>query len=811
MSDCQCTKDCKNILKYCKPCKTSKPLFNFGTSKGIMHARSDCKACNNLHAPKAGTIKTNDIYRIRLEKFNEICKKLSHDVSKSMNIMKPQNLCDIVKSINPLKCQISGEILGIITKTPNVFAITYKNPKNHPKTPENVLIVSSRIKKIRENMSNRQKHIDEVDFGDNIIICTKKSKSKDSSSSSSETSSIDFEQMHKLNKLSLQKRKNDKIAINNSIFVNSNDNYVNGVLGNDFDIEIFGININNIETHNNNCPEIKDEIDIKNKANWYNILHNENNVNVKVYQETNQIDVSRDIRICNNNCLPKCLRKTNSMIYGSTFDLLRNKYYECISIKANNDEKFAQIPEVAAYLKRKKIYVREKQQEYYQIRKEKNPEKYEENRQKSVDAVKLYRQSDTYKKEYLDDRVTHIDRTICQLKSNHKLQINCDKIGIDYLIKLIHARCFYCRNFYTEYNGIDRYCNSKNITDITQLVPCCQMCNMIKGVQNAYEFIGNCRRICINYLGLVDIIQTKWFTKTGISTISAYKSSSKSRTKRYNTNEKYTIEISDIRINELFKMNCTYCGISCANGIDRYDNDIGYTFENSVPCCCTCNKMKLNYDIANWIEKIKNIAYTTHYLPVDDYFECVYCGEYADWVSENDSIKTLCNWCINNLLILGGENYVYYCKYAYERGFEIDFTVDSIKPAEYEKNKTGLYSLYHTNGGVDKNIMAGKFVNIMKKSSTRCKICGNFSDNKMVICEDISNYKDISNVYVACKLCMIIKNGASFYDTINRFDNICDNYKYDYIDEDFIDYDDKIQSIKCKHPANLYIEKKFKK
>lgn len=43
------------------------------------------------------------------------------------------------------------------------------------------------------------------------------------------------------------------------------------------------------------------------------------------------------------------------------------------------------------------------------------------------------------------------------------------------------------------------------------------------------------------------------------------------------------------------------------NGIDRLDNTIGYVFSNCVPCCFTCNKMKLDYTKEMFTEKVKQI------------------------------------------------------------------------------------------------------------------------------------------------------------------------------------------------------------
>ena len=63
-------------------------------------------------------------------------------------------------------------------------------------------------------------------------------------------------------------------------------------------------------------------------------------------------------------------------------------------------------------------------------------------------------------------------------------------------------------------------------------------------------------------------------------------------------------EIPEELFDGLVKSNCHYCtgipsnvfkrrkGLFVYNGIDRKDNSIGYTPENSVPCCDTCNRMK---------------------------------------------------------------------------------------------------------------------------------------------------------------------------------------------------------------------------
>lgn len=43
------------------------------------------------------------------------------------------------------------------------------------------------------------------------------------------------------------------------------------------------------------------------------------------------------------------------------------------------------------------------------------------------------------------------------------------------------------------------------------------------------------------------------------------------------------------------------------NGIDRVDNSLGYTIDNCVTCCDTCNKMKTNYDLDFFYKHIEKI------------------------------------------------------------------------------------------------------------------------------------------------------------------------------------------------------------
>jgi len=81
---------------------------------------------------------------------------------------------------------------------------------------------------------------------------------------------------------------------------------------------------------------------------------------------------------------------------------------------------------------------------------------------------------------------------------------------------------------------------------------------------------------------------------------------------------------------QIVKKDCTYCGAepriyeskpaygrgrtvkTLMNGIDRIDSSLGYVSGNVVPCCGTCNKMKMAMDREDFEMHVLKIA--KHYL-----------------------------------------------------------------------------------------------------------------------------------------------------------------------------------------------------
>ncbi len=94
----------------------------------------------------------------------------------------------------------------------------------------------------------------------------------------------------------------------------------------------------------------------------------------------------------------------------------------------------------------------------------------------------------------------------------------------------------------------------------------------------------------------------------------SYKQSAKSKN--------HTFELSKKAFKKLTKSNCHYCGCEpyveriapnarggyLYNGIDRKNNEEGYTAENSLPCCGGCNYLKRDMDYDVFINHCTSIA-----------------------------------------------------------------------------------------------------------------------------------------------------------------------------------------------------------
>lgn len=57
----------------------------------------------------------------------------------------------------------------------------------------------------------------------------------------------------------------------------------------------------------------------------------------------------------------------------------------------------------------------------------------------------------------------------------------------------------------------------------------------------------------------------------------------------------------------LHSLPCIYCGSPTNGGIDRLDNNLGYSISNSAPCCELCNHMKWKLTQRDFFSQISKI------------------------------------------------------------------------------------------------------------------------------------------------------------------------------------------------------------
>jgi len=119
----------------------------------------------------------------------------------------------------------------------------------------------------------------------------------------------------------------------------------------------------------------------------------------------------------------------------------------------------------------------------------------------------------------------------------------------------------------------------------------------------------------------------------------------------------HIFELTDIQVKELIIQNCHYCGIQPSsvlnfhynrepflyNGIDRVDNEKGYTFDNVVPCCSICNYAKKSMSKEQFLQWIKRI-YINQYRKVTNLtpgqlIDLLFTTDYKCWWAQEKMLN----------------------------------------------------------------------------------------------------------------------------------------------------------------------------
>lgn len=86
-----------------------------------------------------------------------------------------------------------------------------------------------------------------------------------------------------------------------------------------------------------------------------------------------------------------------------------------------------------------------------------------------------------------------------------------------------------------------------------------------------------------------------------------YRKSNKGRYYRYGYNAKLRgidFQLTREEFDKIISLECVYCGSIDGVGVDRVDNNIGYTQSNCSPCCTKCNMMKKDMGCSDFIRQV---------------------------------------------------------------------------------------------------------------------------------------------------------------------------------------------------------------
>ena len=212
-----------------------------------------------------------------------------------------------------------------------------------------------------------------------------------------------------------------------------------------------------------------------------------------------------------------------------------------------------------------------------------------------------------YKKEHMNNLENHYrNYIVSSLKRGYgDFQLNFKEFQ-----NLVTSPCHYCKHVNNEEaNGIDRINNDIGYTK-ENCVSACWKCNRIKHFYHPEFFLDKCK-IITKLTVPTSEFYLKWslyYTRTNNRNYTTYK-------REAEETRKLPFEITQEQWDCLTRSPCYLCGYQDAHGIglDRVDNTIrNYTLENCRPCCGSCNSMKGEFTLVEFLDQCKVIASLPH-------------------------------------------------------------------------------------------------------------------------------------------------------------------------------------------------------
>ncbi len=158
-------------------------------------------------------------------------------------------------------------------------------------------------------------------------------------------------------------------------------------------------------------------------------------------------------------------------------------------------------------------------------------------------------------------------------------------------------KCLNCNKIYIPTSGNSKYCLNENCQKLRRKK------NNIK-YRKSIKNINYVKRYNKEHCEKIKLRKAKRYNKNKNNKqyqFNKYKSNAIAR------NLQFELTIDNFK--KYWKQPCYYCGDKIETiGLDRVNNDKGYTIDNVVSCCAICNYMKRNLSKEDFINKCKKIV-----------------------------------------------------------------------------------------------------------------------------------------------------------------------------------------------------------
>lgn len=254
-------------------------------------------------------------------------------------------------------------------------------------------------------------------------------------------------------------------------------------------------------------------------------------------------------------------------------------------------------------------------EEYRKHNAKKHREYFEKNKEKLLNNL-------VKNKEKIENRYKKMVR-----EAKEKRNIDTE-LTLEEFSDIITNNCYYCGDITTM--TVDRI-NSSGGYNFDNCISCCIYCNNIKAAMDLQSFMKKCKNIT-KFNNLEEVKDNFEYDVKQSSSVSYGSYKNRAKTKGF------VFEITKEDYLSIVKNTCYICGQQNIdghkNGIDRVENNNGYTIENCKACCSSCNYMKREYSLEKFLNQILKI-YTRCYENLKN----IKCQPYSCLEQTRDTLK----------------------------------------------------------------------------------------------------------------------------------------------------------------------------